>query len=167
MREYLGTQWSIPEFLYFIARAAHPLLSGASVQIQLLAQRESAMGRASQRSPPVGCRGGRLWARALKLLSKQLSSLQSRSALNVPCFKWMGLMFILFFFSFLRAAPVAYGSSQVRGPIGAAAASLHHSSQQLRILNPLSEARIKSTSSWILVGFVTAEPRQELPSCSF
>ena len=36
---------------------------------------------------------------------------------------------------------MAYGSSQARGRIGAAAASLHHSSQQCWILNPLSEAR--------------------------
>ena len=28
---------------------------------------------------------------------------------------------------FFRASPVAYGSSQARGPIGAIAASLHHS----------------------------------------
>ena len=43
---------------------------------------------------------------------------------------------------------------------------LHHSSWQHGILNPLSKARdptcilmeIKPTSSWILVGFVTAEP---------
>jgi len=39
---------------------------------------------------------------------------------------------------------------------------LYHSSQQHRILNPLIEARIEPTSSWILVGFVTAEPQQEL-----
>ena len=41
--------------------------------------------------------------------------------------------------------------------------NLHHSSQQRRILNPLSEAGIEPTSSWILVGFGTAEPRWELP----
>ena len=35
--------------------------------------------------------------------------------------------FLSFFFFFLRAAPVAYGSSQARGRIGAVAASLHHS----------------------------------------
>ena len=58
MREYLGTQWSIPEFLYFIARAAHPLLSGASVQIQLLAQRESAMGGPANRAHLWGAGGG-------------------------------------------------------------------------------------------------------------
>ena len=34
---------------------------------------------------------------------------------------------ITFFFFLFRAEPAAYGSSQVRGQIGAAAASLHHS----------------------------------------
>ena len=59
----------------------------------------------------------------------------------------------LFFFSFLvfcpiRAAQAAYGGSQARGLIGAIATwdpscvwDLHHSSQQCRILIPLSEAR--------------------------
>ena len=39
------------------------------------------------------------------------------------------IFFFFFFFSFclLRATPVAYGSSQARGGIGAVAASLHHS----------------------------------------
>ena len=36
---------------------------------------------------------------------------------------------------------MAHGDSQARGPIGAVAASLHHSSQLCQILNPLSEAR--------------------------
>ena len=48
-----------------------------------------------------------------------------------------------------RVTPVAYGSSQARGQIGASAAGLHHShicdvhhsSRQHRMLNPLSEAR--------------------------
>ena len=68
--------------------------------------------------------------------------------------------FCLFVFLFVclllfRDALEAYGGSQVRGPIGATAASLrhshsntesklvcglHHSSQQHRILSPLSEA---------------------------
>ena len=74
------------------------------------------------------------------------------------------LSFFFFFFSFFnlffnllfRAVPAAYGNSQARGQIGAAAASLryshsntgskricdlHHSSQQCQILKPLSEAR--------------------------
>ena len=62
----------------------------------------------------------------------------------------------IFFFRLFRAAPVAYGGSQARGPIRAIArpqataiatpdpsriCDLHHSSQQWQILNPLSEAR--------------------------
>ena len=35
---------------------------------------------------------------------------------------------------------------------------LHHSSWQCQILNPLSKPGIEPTSSWVLVGFVTAEP---------
>ena len=49
--------------------------------------------------------------------------------------------FFCLFLLFFRAAPAAYGDSQARGPIRATAASLHHSSRQLQILNPLSEAR--------------------------
>ena len=50
---------------------------------------------------------------------------------------------LLFFFFFLssRAALAAYRGSQARGPIGAVAAGLHHSSPQCHILDPLSEAR--------------------------
>ena len=58
-----------------------------------------------------------------------------------------------FLFLLFRAVPVAYESFQDRGLIGAAAATatamwdpscvcnLHHSLQQLWILNPLNEAR--------------------------
>ena len=44
-----------------------------------------------------------------------------------------GLFFLFFFFSFclFRATPVAYGSSQARGPIGVADAGLHHSHSNL------------------------------------
>ena len=79
--------------------------------------------------------------------------------------------FFLSFVFFFRATPMAYGSSQTRGLIRDAAFStatatqdpshifdLHHSSWQFRILNLLSEARDKTASSWILIGFVTAEP---------
>ena len=52
---------------------------------------------------------------------------------------WPGFIFI-YLFAF-RAAPVVYEHSQARRQIGAAAASLHHSSQQCRILKPLSKAR--------------------------
>ena len=39
---------------------------------------------------------------------------------------------------------------------------LHHSSGQRQILNPLSKARIKFTSSWILIEFLTTKPQREL-----
>ena len=58
------------------------------------------------------------------------------------------------FFCLFRDAPVAYGGSQARGRTWAEAASLHHSSQQCWILNPLSSPGIQPASSWILVGFV-------------
>ena len=41
-----------------------------------------------------------------------------------------------FFFSYFRAAPVAYGGSQARGQIGVVATGLHHSHKQLRIQAP-------------------------------
>lgn len=65
-------------------------------------------------------------------------------------------LFIYFLFSFFRAAPVSYWSSQARGLIWAVAASLyyshamrylswvydlHYSSQQCQNLNQLSKAR--------------------------
>ena len=40
--------------------------------------------------------------------------------------------------------------------------NLPHSSQQHRILNPLSEARDQIHNSWFLAGFVSAVPQQEL-----
>ena len=47
----------------------------------------------------------------------------------------------VFFVVVFRAAPAAYGSSQVKDRIGAVAAGLHHSSWQPQILNPLHKAR--------------------------
>ena len=67
--------------------------------------------------------------------------------------------FLLFLF---RARLAAYGNSQARSWIGAVATSLHHSSQQRQIPNPLSSPGIELVSSWILVGFVTTEPQQDL-----
>ena len=61
-----------------------------------------------------------------------------------------------YFIVFQGATPVAYGSSL------ATAASLHHSSQQLWILNPPSEARDQTHTLMILVVFITAEPQREL-----
>ena len=51
------------------------------------------------------------------------------------------ILFYFIFFLLLRAALKACGGSQTRGLIGGTAAGLRHSSQQRRILNPLSEAR--------------------------
>ena len=70
-------------------------------------------------------------------------------------------LFFFFFFLLFRAEPTAYGGSQAMGPVGATAASLHHSSRQCRILNPL-RPRIEPETSWFLVGFVSVEPRWEL-----
>ena len=47
---------------------------------------------------------------------------------------------IFFSLSFL-ATPAAYGSSQASGQVGATATSLHHSSRQRHIPNPLSGAK--------------------------
>ena len=45
--------------------------------------------------------------------------------------------FFVFFFFFFRAAPVAYGGSQARGPIRAVATSLHHSYSNAGSMLPL------------------------------
>ena len=82
-----------------------------------------------------------------------------------------------FLFFFLRAAPMAYESSQARGWIGAAAASLCHSHSNARsyttsstytaaLGNPRSPTHwagpeIELMSSWILLGFVNTETQQE------
>ena len=84
--------------------------------------------------------------------------------------------FLSFFFFFLGPCPMAYGSSQVRGHIGAAAASLHHSHSNARsepslqqhhqILTPLSGARdwtcILIDTSWVLYQWtVTGAPQRD------
>ena len=76
-------------------------------------------------------------------------------------------LFFFFFFVFSRATPVAYGRSQARGLSGAVATSLHHShatrdlsricdlhpsSQQRRILNPLSKARDRTRNLMVPSG---------------
>ena len=72
---------------------------------------------------------------------------------------------------------MAYGSSQARGQIGAAAAGLHHSHS---CICDLTTAHSKTgslthwvrpgtepTSSWTLVGLITTEPQQILLNYSF
>ena len=57
-------------------------------------------------------------------------------------------IYLFFYFCLVRPALMAYGGSQARVWIGAAAACLHHSSQKCWILNPLSEARDRT---WVLM----------------
>ena len=84
------------------------------------------------------------------------------------------LFIYLFLLLLFRAAPVAYGSSQPRGWIRAAAATLLHSNNNMgsephlwptlqftATLDPTwARPGIQPTSSWILVGFITIEPQQ-------
>ena len=78
--------------------------------------------------------------------------------------------FPFFFFFFLRTIPSAYGSSQAKGrmratatpdPSTSAAYTIAHSIT--RCLTHWARRGIKPVSSWILIGFVTIEPQQELP----
>ena len=88
----------------------------------------------------------------------------------------------LFFFCLFRSTHVAYVSSQARGQRGAAAASLHHSHSNMgceravsvtdttahsNVRSRIHWVRIKPTSSWFLVGFITAEPQRELLTSTF
>ena len=90
---------------------------------------------------------------------------------------FLGGVVYLFVWTF-RPTPTAYASSQARGPIRAVAASLHRSHSNTRseqCLQPTPQLMAmpdpypmewgpgnEPTSSWILVGFVTAEPLREL-----
>ena len=115
---------------------------------------------------------------AIRSKIKVLSSLVFFEAfflgLQVPIFLLSShdSLFNFFFFCLFRAAPPAYGSSQARGGIRDAAASLHHSHRDARSephLRPTPLAHgnaeslthwarpgIEPTSSWILARFVTA-----------
>ena len=50
---------------------------------------------------------------------------------NSPYLEIYIVFLLSFFFVFSRFAPMAYGGSQARDPIGAVAASLHHSHSNL------------------------------------
>ena len=65
-------------------------------------------------------------------------------------------------FVFLRITPGAYGGSQVRSLIRAVAAGLCHSHSNTGSLTHWVKLGIEPESSWILVGFITTEPWQEL-----
>ena len=75
----------------------------------------------------------------------------------------------LFFFlclcvSSYKASPSAYGDSQARGRIGAIAAGVYHSHSNARSPTHWATPRIEPAFSWMLVKFVSTEPRQELLS---
>ena len=77
---------------------------------------------------------------------------------------------------------MAYGGSEARGQIGAAARAYvtatempdlshifnpHHGSWQHWILNPLSEAGDQPATSWLLAGFISAAPQWERHNKNF
>ena len=85
----------------------------------------------------------------------------------------MDLVLFYFCLSF-RAVPTAYGGSQARGRIGAAATGLHHSHSSARSemhLQPIPQVTAtldpepteRGQGLWMLVRFVSAEPRWEFP----
>ena len=80
-----------------------------------------------------------------------------------------------FCFLIFRATPEAYGSSQATGQIGAVAAGLRHSHSNARsephlwptpqlmaMPDPQSTEQGQGSSSWILAGFISTAPQQEL-----
>ena len=89
---------------------------------------------------------------------------------------FFSLSFFLSFFGPFRSVPTAYGSSQARGWIGAAAASLQPQQRQIQTtsvtwttahsntgsLNHWARPGIEPVSSWIIDRFPSAEPLQEL-----
>ena len=95
---------------------------------------------------------------------------------SLTCVPQQELLNFFFFCFLLRAVPVAYETSQARElqlpaystatatPDQSLICDLHCSSRQHLILNPLKEVRDRTSSSWILVGFLTAEPQWELPN---
>ena len=87
--------------------------------------------------------------------------------------------FFFFFWGLFRATPAAHGSFQAGGWIRAASLYNSHTRSKLHLqptpkltategaFNPLSKASDWFASSWILVSFVTAKPRQELQDLDF
>ena len=63
---------------------------------------------------------------------------------------------------FFRSTPIADGSSQTKGRTGAAAAGLCHSHSNTGSLTHGAGPKVKPSSSWILVKFLTTEPQREL-----
>ena len=76
------------------------------------------------------------------------------------CFLLGELLF--FVFLLFRAAPSAYGHSQARDRIRAIAAISNCSHSNGRSLTHWARPGIELASSWILAGFVSTTPQQEL-----
>ena len=112
-----------------------------------------------------------------------MEKFQTCSSTTWPISKKQIVFFFLIFFGLFRATTEACRSSQARGGIRAVAASLCHSRGNARSelhlqTTPLLTAvpdlwpywarpGIEPAPSWIPVGFVTAEPRQEFSANSF
>ena len=67
-------------------------------------------------------------------------------------FNYYYYLIIHYFFTYLlfKAAPTAYGGSQARGPIGAAAAGLHHNHSNAGSEPPLRPTPQLKAKRWIL-----------------
>ena len=75
----------------------------------------------------------------------------------------LGSRSLLCFF-FLRAAPAAYGNSKARVQIRTTSSTYTTVHGNAGSLTHWVRPGIKPLSSWILVGFITAEPQGELSS---
>ena len=110
-----------------------------------------------------------------RTLNLELTALPARPASREALIQREGgfsclFLFFFFFLSFFRATPEAYGGSQAAG-----LRHSHSNSGSEPHLRPTPTAHgnarsvthrarpgIKPASSWLLVGFVTTEPQQEL-----
>ena len=88
----LGAQWRAPKFLYFITKAVHPLLSGASVHFPLLPQKGSMIRGVGQLTPLVE---EALSPAQFSKLFRKLHSFIQFCPVCLECSKLMGLMLIL------------------------------------------------------------------------
>ena len=109
------------------------------------------------------------------LMSEKVLSMFSSRSFMVSCLMFKSLSHLeylfIYLFVYFRTMGVAYGSSQARGWIGAAAAGHSHSHRNTRSepqLWPTSQVTTtpdplkqwdQTASSWILVGFISTEPR--------
>ena len=110
------------------------------------------------------------------LLEARLIALTSHSLITFSFLFFLSFFFVVVVVVVFRVKPVACGSSQARGQIGAHSHRNTRSkphlwpTPQLRATSdphPLSGPGIEPASSWILIGFISTEPHQALPSFHF